>query len=408
MSSQSDDGMPPPPPPKWARKRTDLEYQAEENLRFAQKFNRFNDSLRSSKINDDGFLALNLPYGGEIKIYVRESYKILHDLIHHQYAGKHIIISGNPGIGKSWFSLFELIMSLKNLSTSPYTAIVYENPNLGIKCVFNEDGYQSSDESVALALYSFCTLFLYDCSTNGKEPTLLSNAITIVYTSPRESNYKNFQKQKKPLKCLYMPTWTVDELKKIAPVDMDVSDRFRVWGGIPRYILDEDLDQAVLHRAVNAIKEVKIYELAFKSGGDETIGHKIYHMDVSSDYTSYDTSFASEFILEYVMQKIEMSCYVHAVDFINTYASGDACVGQLFEAISHGRLKKGGKFLTRKLGSEEEMPLTLKEPEFVLFEDLQNFQTKTNKPKYLLPKSKTFPSVDSIWVDGEDMVLHFK
>ena len=42
----------------------------------------------------------------EMKIYVRPCYKDLYDLIYGEHKAKHIIVIGNPGIGKSYFLLY--------------------------------------------------------------------------------------------------------------------------------------------------------------------------------------------------------------------------------------------------------------------------------------------------------------
>ncbi len=52
-----------------------------------------------------------------------------------------MIISGNPGIGKSTFAIFELYLSLRS---GKFKAIVYENPNWDISCVFKQDSVEGA------------------------------------------------------------------------------------------------------------------------------------------------------------------------------------------------------------------------------------------------------------------------
>ena len=109
----------------------------EQQLKKSKQVEKFYRSLRSEKIRSD-ILKIQSPRDVEYKMYIRKAYKELHELIHGHYRQKHILITGNPGVGKSWFCLYELFVLLEKLSASKeefeYSEIVFESVPSKVHC----------------------------------------------------------------------------------------------------------------------------------------------------------------------------------------------------------------------------------------------------------------------------------
>lgn len=84
------------------------------------------------------------------------------------------------------------------------------------------------------------TFLLFD--DEGEEQPPIVNAPTIVVSSSDERQYTNWQKARKLRR--YMPAWSLDEIllahKHIPLYGLvtDVEERFRIVGGVPRFVLD--------------------------------------------------------------------------------------------------------------------------------------------------------------------------
>ena len=70
------------------------------------------------------------------------------------------------------------------------------------------------------------------------------NAITILVSSPSEKYYGDFMKLLPIPPLHYLPTWSLEELKRVAHVYFKspevVEERFNMIGGIARYVLEEE------------------------------------------------------------------------------------------------------------------------------------------------------------------------
>ncbi len=173
---------------------------------------------QSLRVRADGdYISPHMPsFQGPIKIYVRQAYTALHGLIHDSNKTKDVIMSGNPGTGKSTFAIFELYSSLHS---GKFKAIVYENPNLDICCVFKQHSVEGAtikqkqdsvegatvkqdsvecphyavecgERAVTKALDDSQNLYLFDCAP--RKCAKIRPAKTIVFSSPM---YKSAPKE---------------------------------------------------------------------------------------------------------------------------------------------------------------------------------------------------------------------
>lgn len=380
---------------------------------------QFYESLKTAKPEGD-FLELQVPGDRDPRrIYIRKAYKALHYLIHEgDFCAEHsIIVTGNPGVGKSWFCMFE-IYSLIQKFPGEYSAIVVQNLNLGIHCVFTKDGMETGEKIVKKTLFSKSDqslLYLFDCATQKGEPQL-SRARTIVFSSPQpRNNYQDFQKERDPV-YLYMPPWSLEELKTVNG-DGNVDEKFRIFGGIPRYVFGQRWTEEQLKRQVAELTSDDLYKLASDVTVHHSthISHKIFQLRVKDDdYSKMDVYFASEFVLELIKSQIKFTTRCSLVKAINAGEfEGTGYLGQLFEVFAHLKLIEGGQFQRRPLsGDQLAEDLVIKDHKVVIFNgetELKNAISAREKDVllYLKPKQGNFESIDSLLI-ADDMNIGFQ
>jgi len=156
---------------------------------------------------------------------------------------KGVLVTGNPGIGKSWFAMLCLMQFAKLGRT-----VVYEHADESRGWLFCKDGsilcYKTNNRPTEVdnALDDPHTILLFDPVGKGGPPRV--RAFTIVFSSPAPKNYHDFLKR--VIKEFKMPCWSVEAIKAVALLFGMDSDRaveqFNKYGGIPRYVFSEDMD----------------------------------------------------------------------------------------------------------------------------------------------------------------------
>ena len=391
-------------------KEQEKQKQQLQNLEENKLIETFYRSLRSEKIQSD-ILKLQSPRDLEYKIYIRKAYKELHELIHGRYRQKHILVTGNPGVGKSWFCLYELFVLLEKFSASKeefeYSEIVFESLTFNVHCVFTATGYTSGEAYTSSAIDRMVdgkrAIHLFDCGTKQGEPKLSLQRL-IVFSSPDpKNNYQNFKKHKSPL-TLYMPPWTMEELELVKPEGVDVAERFRIWGGVPRYVFNEIYSEDQLQKVISDLKTESLYKLATQQEmrNSTELSHKTFHLVVKEgDYSKSDVTFASEYVLEYVVKQLKFNTRSSILRLIDSgECDGSAYLGELFEAFTHQKFREGGTFKMRRLArdgeDQVEEQLVLEKPECVVFDDISELKKIRDEPVYLKPRKKNFESLDSV------------
>ena len=400
-------------------KEQEKQKQQMQNLEGNRLIETFNLSLRSEKIRND-FLKLQVPRDHEYKMYIREAYKELHELIHGHYRQKHILVTGNPGVGKSWFCLYELFVLLEKFSASKeefeYSEIVFENLTFNVHCVFTATGYTSGEAYTSSAVDRVVdgkrAIHLFDCGTKQGEPKL-SHQRLIVFSSPDPTNnYQDFKKHRSPL-TLYMPPWTMEELEIAKPEGVDVAEKFRIWGGVPRYVFNEIYTEGSLKNvlALSCLNTEELCKLASqqKRRDSTELSDKTFHLVVKEgDYSKFDVTFASEYVLEYVMKTLKFNTKSSIFRSIDSgECDGSAYLGELFEACTHQKFREGGTFPMRRLARDgEDQQLVLEKPECVVFDDISELKKIREEPVYLKPRKKNFKSLDSVLLHkGKKIVI---
>ena len=382
----------------------------EQNRDVDKLIETFYCSLRSEKIQNN-ILKLKVPRDLEYKIYVRKAYKELHDLIHGRYCENHILVTGNPGVGKSWFCVYELYVLLERFSAMKekfeYSAIIFENLTFQVHCVFTATGYTSGKAHTSSAIHRVVdgkkAIHLFDCGTKDGQPELSLQRL-IVFSSPNPTNnYQNVKKHRSPV-TLYMPPWTVEELELVEPEGVDVAEKFRIWGGVPRYIFDKQCTERELQTAISDLDTEELYKLATqqKARNSTVLSHKMFHLIVKEgDYSNPDVTFASEYVLQCVVKQLKFNTKSSILRLIDSgECDGGAYLGELFEACTHEKFLEGGTFKVRRLtkdGQDQvEKQLVLEKPECGVLDDINELEEIRVEPVYLKPSKKNFESLDSV------------
>ena len=351
------------------------------------------------------------------KLYVRKAYEDLHSLIHDTYRHRSILVVGNPGTGKSFFALYEMYRLLKDGATIVYECLpfsvfmvltaeqlLYAGPRLEMRHPLVRELFRNHQ-----------TYYLFDAGTQRDiYPYCGVAAKTIVFSSPAKKNYHDYVKHSDP-KMLYMPVWTLDELERVVG-SVQAQTRYKIWGGIPRYVLKLDQDTTPIDDAVATLTPESLHNLAYKLEelGTPTVSHIILHIHVARDeegkpiYDRRGVFFASDYVKEKVFDRFATSAIHQMCFYVENVGSYTGFEGQLFEMLAHQKLAAGGTFSVRKLQPNCSVSSTWTFNKFDVeylekVDDLTNYRSRQNG--YLRPRPRNFTSLDSIIIESPHSVI---
>eukprot|EP01124_Arcella_intermedia_P029574 TRINITY_DN6291_c0_g1_i1.p1 TRINITY_DN6291_c0_g1~~TRINITY_DN6291_c0_g1_i1.p1 ORF type:complete len:571 (-),score=72.83 TRINITY_DN6291_c0_g1_i1:50-1762(-) len=197
-------------------------------------------------------------------IYIRTFYN---DLLTEIRKYRRTILIGNPGIGKSWFQYYyiaritqpelfesELPVDCYGLSTPP-SVIIRQIADQKMLVYFVKERevhrINSTHMSIIECFAPKSSLYLFEPGKTKIEPHYEELSIpTLETVSPDIIRYKEFRKRAMKL---YIPVWSLDEIKSIGQVlrdnnrfspgltidyykDDKIEDRYKEFGGILRYV----------------------------------------------------------------------------------------------------------------------------------------------------------------------------
>ncbi|CAG8688296.1 16218_t:CDS:2, partial [Funneliformis mosseae] len=335
---------------------------------------------------------------GPSAVFIRKCYL---DLQVSVFRRNKIRITGNPGIGKTYFGYYLLyLLALQNQT------IVYDNANETKPIVFEGENAEYNDNIHPYLLKS-SVWYIVD----GKEPSDV-DAKTILICSPKKSHYEHFDKYSGST-SRFMPIWKWSEIDTCRKIYKNIKKKqavylFRRWGGIPRFVLENANDithQNRLEEAISCVKE-NIFDYVGESVvGADDISHKIAHIHPDQDdnepYTRVTVRFASDYLRQRVTDQFEARIREKLVSQIRA-GTGSSLLGISFEYISHKILRKGGPFDIRPLDSYEDpnyndlsAVVNLPPQDKILRFNKKSIDSIEQR-KFYQPKEKNFPSVDSI------------
>ena len=342
-------------------------------------------------------------------LYIRKAYEDLFEIIWENQKDKESInrlarmaITGTPGIGKSMF-LFYILWRLANKEDTK-TVILHRQMNHGNIYGFRNDGcwVVPSSTNIRMLLKDPETWYLTDALLIQPQAV---DAVTILVSPPSEKYYSEFIEYTSTLMLHYLPVWSLEELQRVAHVYLrspeEVERRFNMIGGIPRYVLEKDVDlEAKIDEEIGKLLPDKaIIQTSPERFVESEINHRLLHFKVEPPcYTKYTWALASEYVkgkfLNALRNQDEQKIR-YLLRLLGDIPFAAAAVGFLFKSYANRQLSAGGRFLIRSLDTEEEDTLSLSHKTPKIFTDLLEC---TNPDFYYKPQVKNFACIDSLIV----------
>jgi len=343
-------------------------------------------------------------------IYNRSCYGYLRDFILNDTLLNRYCITGNPGIGKSYFGKVMMVELLKQkksvlIDYEGFTAWIEPDGSLlKIKAEDHETFRQvAGQKDVWCIIDSVMPKFNHDLV--GK---------FIMVSSPKKQLIEKFTKAPKS-EIFFMPTWDINELydcqvnlyKQIT--QNSIKEKFDLCGGVARWNFDTMMTpDKIKLRIEGALSLIDLKGLLRAQGehfSGDGFSHKLIHIKTNEDirdnpYTKAICTFASDFVENKCLEKFHKDHIDDLRSFIeNSRDIAEMAVlrGKMFEMWSHAKICKGGEFLVRRLQEKGQQP----NEENVIFEDLvkENFDNindiDINEGIYYQPVSKNYMSIDS-------------
>lgn len=363
--------------------------------------------------------------GGLKELYVRPCYRDIFKLILDRYnEGRQfdgVVVTGNPGIGKSSFLSYALtcLAALKIRvvfeSTSQHKAWLFDfSKDDSVPQVVDTD-----DTKVQVAfkneLADRNTVFLFDTDADCPREPIKVEAFTIIAASPNKKHFKVFRDRTQPSRTLqlYMPVWILAELLDCHHKTTlynglstdDVTSGFNNFGGIPRYVMSAGKDRKDLHSRLKGKLEICSSQNIMESEGRSDPAHHSHMLlryeDVGdTPYEEVVITFASPYVFEQLAEIWEKDDELAMEGFVRQTAGVSelgGARGYALERVAHRKLAQGGKFKVRRLhedGSkaDSEVMVFKKLPtvEFDKFEEINVGEA------YGKPKSKSFAVADAV------------
>ncbi|CAI2174198.1 6219_t:CDS:2, partial [Funneliformis geosporum] len=415
--------------------RPTVAHEFKNNKYFTQnKFvtqNILDDLLKKSdELEDNCAAILCLPDGvfflGEEKfrshLLIRNCYLQLTRLLKNGPSKYGCVITGTPGIGKTYFGLF--LLYYIRLYYPDSTVIWHKaDSQFGTSyCFFPSGevqiGHFNCFRSIASERKNF---YLVDAQVPEG-----CSAYTILLTSPKQDLFNNFIKPYGFTKY-YMPIWDHNEIITLwnacyENIMNTRDERFTLeivetlmgmWGPIPRSIL-ENWDDALYNEKEF---ETLIHEIDLKNCmksvneagmSKNSASGRLIHIHVGPNFTDKHYQFASSLVSHTLINLYEKQLGNDLRDLI-TCSSNQSPIasyrGNLFEDIAHKELSKGGRFRIRELkkgvNTTEIKDKEVEKLEYNWFTTMKHVREDC----YNRPKSKIFETIDSFSLEKCDRTL---
>jgi hypothetical protein len=365
------------------------------------------------------------------KIVERYAYTVLFDnLMSHAMScfdskrkpSANLVVTGNPGIGKSRFYLY-CIFRILNEQQEKLKAMS--------SFVLNYDGkyhrYDAStrefillnDKEVSKLSEQERVLRLID----GKSTLLVGwRGVSILFTSPGLTEIRDYCKNKST--TYIMPTWSLEELQNCNQLlqddlklsEIDLISRCSKHGGIPRFIFttheienNNDLNGAI--RTFDSLKIINITKESQPVRSNE-YSHRVLEMvpDNVNFHSSYHLDFLSNSIAEKVVAKLNEDSLRKISEFAIAHSNDDTgntsvIRGRIYEMLCHKwfNLNREKNVQLRLLGSNEHTDLLIPgNMPMVPFSTLDTIRDFPRGMTYYRPMSRTFGAVDALILDVEN------
>ncbi|GES95208.1 crinkler (CRN) family protein, putative [Rhizophagus clarus] len=390
----------------------------------------FNDLLEvvshlKRKLNWEGGDFIEHPTGKDLpivqqpKLYIRQDYKELYEIVNNKELDPKFLINGTSGIGKSCFLLYLLI---RILCSSDDATIIFQTTQSNIFYCFKKS-------KLDVGLFEDISYYLYDPDTwylaDAIPPRPKLRARTVLAVSPVSyKENKNFDEFSKVVVNKYcMAPWIMSELEVCrehifpdVPKDLMLK-LYDKAGGVPRYVLEmpktqtkqNDSEEIIIQKSLSRIKgsilsiaNFNELLLCFTNKADYVkISSCIIHRwpDSSYDYDNHSLHWASNYIYEEIIVKLEQNRWDKLLQRIRNHFDPSNARGLLFETYVLNIFKQNDNFEIRCLQETENEERYLR---ILGFEKYTYIRTAEDLSKYnkdnipIRPTVKNFGAVDLI------------
>ncbi|GMF29734.1 unnamed protein product [Phytophthora fragariaefolia] len=340
-------------------------------------------------------------------LYIRQEYLDLHDIIKQRLTSdsslRRILVVGSPGIGKSVFGVFLLLLFMMEQKDVAYRPLGGE----GLYFTHSTDGYKCSRMPHAEKTYDG----VFDGNEAGAALSLTLFAHAFLFASPSTTNYNHFVKDM----CfkVYMNPWTKDECQQFADV-MGLEDqdewlrRFNLVGGKPRFVfsssqtfddLVEQVKETVPHNVDQLKDQVRLFE---QKVFDDRMKHIAFHLYRNENAPSRAYLTYSSLAVEAIMStRYQVRSADQIRSLLQTPASNlQSWRGKEIEKFMLQELATS-KFCMRGLEGNRVETETQHGPFTATSKIIQAPSEIQNELVLYIPLSKTFPAIDGVLVVPE-------
>lgn len=365
--------------------------------------------------------TVRLPEGAKLlggnELLIRECYRDVKDIIamnfgldpktlkprENRTSFETMIITGNPGIGKSCFALYLLLYILQT-GESVYYQRGNDHFHFKEGTWFRVKNGAISQESI---LFKHGGWYLCDLYAEVSTYFCAGYTKNIIISSPKLRVFKQLLKDGRA-KRFFMPVWTDDEMaifQELHKTRLDAAvakQTIETWGNIPRMLLEGS--NSSLIQEVHKITSIEDFDNKIRVVYDQDfdLPSKLVHLVPSPTYDSVKAQICSEYakasISKWIMNRDRDMAFKVAFS-ANSYRVLSNWM--LFEFISHLVLRKEGKRKARRLGEGHDdgtlTEIEMKRSEFVGFlGGPESLNRRLQNRTYYKPLSKTFPCVDAL------------
>ncbi|GIL64892.1 hypothetical protein Vafri_18731 [Volvox africanus] len=222
-------------------------------------------------------------------LLVRHCYRGIFDRmmeLHSSNGKKRFVITGTPGIGKSFFAVVLMGWLVQEIGVSTFLVEYQAGRYLFTREGTNIKVEEGSKTDFKEELEDPLTWWIVDMGKGAEVP-----ACTVLLASPDQQRYKEFLKFPGSSK-LYMPVWSNEEIEEcrmqLYPnLDKEEVEKLvTLWGKVPRYVLEKARDEWTLVRFKETISRCKWEDIISCIGEPEAApeaSHKLVHLEVVDD-----------------------------------------------------------------------------------------------------------------------------
>jgi hypothetical protein len=242
-------------------------------------------------------------------IYNRECYDYLRNFIIEDKKFDQYCITGNPGIGKTYFGILLLVALLRKnfsvlLDNKDSTGFITPDGNL---IPVKDDEYRLFAERPN----TYCIIDEVELKVSHD----FNGPKLIMVSSPKKEIVDKFMKAQNSRK-FYMPIWSLEECQEKIYYDITeglVKEKFKLCRGIARWVFNTNMSLSTIEKTLkNAILNINLKNVIRSMSKDlsgDDFSHKVIHMDIQPGndglYTKNICRFASEFVENGCLKKFQ-------------------------------------------------------------------------------------------------------